>query len=170
MGRFRRQSGKRPIVSNKEIVDTVLLIVSAGTISDIDIATEVADYTGTVGTVPHGATVLGFYLETSTSNTDNIIGRTDWYLCKRPKGLFTSSFPTPGGTGGHQKRALIFHESKGLQIGNTTTVGGQSTRIREFIKIPKGFRRFAEDDVWTIRVGSSENYAFCMKCIFKWYL
>jgi len=170
MARFRQGLQKRPIVSNKEIVDAVFLIVAGGVNTDIDIASAVDDYTGTVGTVPLGATVLGFYLESSSNNVDNIVGRTDWYLMKRPKGIGTGAFPTAGATGGHEKRALIFHETKGVFSGATSTVGGQMTRIREFIKIPKGFRRFAENDKWTIRVGSSENYSYCLKCIYKWYL
>ncbi len=170
MPRFRsRQSGKRPIVSSKEIIDSTVLIVAGGVTTDVDLATAVNTYSGTVGTVPLGATVLGFYLETSTNNVDNIVGRTDWYLCKRPKGLPTSAYPTPSNTGGSEKRANIFHESKGIGQGSPTTGGGQTIRMREFIKIPKGFRRFAENDVWTIRIGSSENYSFCIKCIYKWY-
>ncbi len=167
--RFNRQQGKRPIVSGKEIVDSVVFIVAGGTTTDIDIATSVNNYTGTVGTVPFGATVLGFYLETSTSNVDNIVGRTDWFLCKRDAGLALTNYPIPGATGGTLRRKMIFHESKGIGQGTATTGGGQSTRMREFIKIPNKFRRFGEDDTWTIRVGSSENYSFCLKCIYKWY-
>lgn len=170
MPRYRRfQTSKRPINSNKEIVDAVFFIVAGGVTTDIDIATAVNDYTGTVGTVPTGATVNGFYLETSTSNVDNIVGRTDWYICKRNSGLATSFFPVPGATGGNDRRKFIFHESKGIGQGTATTGGGQTTRMREFIKIPRSFRRFGESDVWTIRVGSSENYSFCLKCIYKVY-
>ncbi len=169
MARFRAQTGKRPIVSNKEIVDSVVFIVAAGVTTDIDIATAVNSYAGSVGTVPIGATVLGFYLETSTNNVDNIVGRTDWYLAERPSGIVVGDLPTPGATGGHASRRFIFHESKGIGQGSATTAGGQSTRMREFIKIPKGHRRFSEGKAWTIRVGSSENYSFCLKCIYKWY-
>ncbi len=171
MPRFRGgQSAKRPIVSNKEIIDSVVFIVAAGVTTDIDIASATNDYTGTVGTVPLGASVLGFYLETSTNNVDDIVGRTDWFLTKRDGGLAISNWPTPGATGGTLRRKFIFHESKGIGVGAPTTAGGQSTRMREFIAIPKKFRRFGEADVWTIRVGSSENYSFCLKCIYKWYL
>ena len=170
MARFRRGQAKRPIVSNKEIVDAVVFIVAGGVTTDIDLATSVNDYTGTVGTVPIGANLLGFYLEISTSNVDNIVGRTDWYLVKRTSGIVATGFPTPGATGGSQFRKWIFHEEKGIGQGVPTTGGGQSTRKQQFIAIPKGKQRMGEADAWTIRVGSSENYSFCLKCIYKWYL
>jgi len=170
MARFRGRGQKRPIVSNKEIVDSVVFIVAGGVTTDIDIASAVNDYTGTVGTCPLGANILGFYLETSTSNTDNIVGRTDWYLVKRTSGISASGFPTPGATGGSQFRKWIFHEEKGIFQGDTATVGGVPSRKTQFIAIPKGKQRMGESDAWTIRVGSSENYSFCLKCIYKWYL
>ena len=171
MARFRQaQTSKRPIVSNKEIVDSVVFIVAAGVTTDIDLATAVNDYVGAVGTCPLGASILGFYLETSTNNVDNIVGRTDWLLVKRDSGLATTNFSVPGASGGNVRRKSIFHESKGIGQGSATTAGGQSTRMREFIKIPRKFRRMGENDAWTIRVGSSENYSFCLKCIYKWYL
>ncbi len=168
MARFR-QSGKRPIVSNKEIVDSVVFIVAGGVTTDIDIATAVNSYSGSVGTCPIGSTLLGFYLEISTNNVDNIVGRTDWYLCKRIGAIALSVFPIPGATGGANLRRWIFHEEKGIGQGTPTTGGGQSFRTKQFIAIPKGRRRMGEDDKWTIRVGSSENYSFCLKCIYKWY-
>ncbi len=175
MAGFRRQSAKRPIVSVKEIVDSVVFIVAGGVNTDINIASAVNSYSGSVGTCPIGSTILGFYLETSTNNVDNIVGRTDWYLCKRPANRTFADYPSPGFTGGSLVRKLIFHESKGIgqgasfDNGAANTIGGQSTRFREFIKIPKRFRRMGEEDVWSIRVGSSENYSFCLKCIYKWY-
>lgn len=170
MARRFRQQGKRPIVSNKEIVDSVVFIVAGGVTTDIDIATVVNDYVGTVGTCPLGASLMGFYLEISTNNVDNIVGRTDWFLCKRDNGLATTNYPTPGATGGNIRRKWIFHEEKGIGQGTATTGGGQSFRTKQFIGIPRSKRRMGENDAWTIRVGSSENYSFCLKCIYKWYL
>ncbi len=137
--------------------------------TDIDIATAVNDYTGTVGTCPLGTSILGFYLETSTQNGDTIVNRMDWMLIKRLHGLAVSFFAVPGSTGGSQRRSEIFHESKGIGQGAGSAVGGQTSRMREFIKIPRKFRRMGENDVWTIRAGGSTTYSFCLKCIYKWY-
>jgi len=175
MARFRTSLAKRPVVSNKEIVDSVVFIVAGGVTTDIDLATCVNNYTGTIGQCPLGASILGFYLETSTNNVDNIVSRIDWILIKRTGGLGIANYPTPSSTGGHIHRRWVFHESKGManaetfDNGTANTAGGQTTRMREFIKIPKRFRRMGEGDAWTIRVGSSENYSFCLKCIYKWY-
>ncbi len=151
----------------------MFFIVAAGVITDIDIASAVNDYSGTVGTCPHSASIKGFYMEVSANNVDNIVGRTDWYLCKRESGRTASSFPTPGASGGDPLRKSIFHEEKGIFQGAETAEavrGGQSFRTKQFIAIPKGFRRMGEGDKWTIRVGSSENYSFCLKVIYKWYI
>jgi len=171
MARFRgRQSGKHPIVSNKEIIDSVVLIVAGGVTTDVEIAVQINDYVGTVGTCPLGAHIKGFYLEWSTNNVDNIVGRTDWYLCKLPPGISITAFPSPGATGGNTQRRNIFHERKGIGVGAPTTAGGQSSRQTEFIAIPKGFQRMNENAKWVIRIGSSENYSFCLKVIYKWYI
>lgn len=147
-----------------------MAIVTAGVTTDINIAVAVNDYGGTVGTCPLGCTILGFYLETSMSNNDSIIGRSDWLLCKRDNGLAATNFPVPGASGGANRRKFVFHESKGIFQGEAiSTLGGQTACTREFIKIPKKFRRMGEGDAWTIRVGSSTDYTHCLKCIYKWY-
>lgn len=165
---YRRQGmAKRPINSNKEVVDIVALLVAAGVTTDVDIATAVNSYAGVVGTVPLGSSILGFYLETSTATTDSSVARTDWYLCKRTSLTPFGSFPIPGSTGGSPNRKWIFHESKGLGQGIASGTVGQTTRTREFIKIPKRYRRMGEGDVWSIRVGSSQIYNYCLKAIYK---
>jgi len=172
MARFRgAQLSKRPINSNKEIVDSVTFLVTGGVTTDIDILTTVDDYIGTVGTVPIGSSINGFYLETSSQINDTILGRLDWFLVKRDNGNSFGNYPIPGATGGHPRRKFIFHESKGIGQGSTSAVvGGQTSRMREFIKIPKKFKRCAEADVWSIRVGASVDYSFCLKVIYKRYI
>ncbi len=171
MARGRSNLAKRPITSNKEIVDAVAFLIVGGVTTDIVVATTVNDYTGTVGTAPIGATILGFYMETSTANSDSIINRADWYLAKSDSGRVLTTFPVPGSTGGTSLRKAIFHESKGIGQGEAvSTLGGQTNRMREFIAIPRRFRRMGEGDVWFIRVGASTDYSFCLKCIYKWYI
>ncbi len=170
--RRRFQSGKRPIVSNKEIVDGTFLSVAAGVTTDFVIASQVNNYTGTVGDCPLGTTILGFYIESSAANIGaNVAGRVDWFLGKvQGSPVIATYFPVPGATGGDDNRRMIFHESKGLlNAAGTTGEGGTPPRSREFISIPKKFRRMGENDRWVIRIGSSEGYSACFKVIYKWY-
>jgi len=167
----RFQSAKRPIVSNKEIVDGTFLLVSAAVTTDVDVASAVNDYTGTVGTCPLGAKILGFYLETSYNLNQVLVGAFNWYLCKREAGRQIGGFPVPGLTGGAELRKRIYHERKGVLDGGTSSnVGGQTSKAVEFVKIPRGVQRMGENDKWTIRIIGSTNYSFCLKCIYKWYM
>ncbi len=167
----RFQSSKRPIVSNKEILDAVTLLVPAATTTVIDVATQVNDYAGAVGTCPLGAKILGFYIEASYNLSQVIVGRADWYIAKVESGRGSGSYPTPGATGGHELRKRIYHERKGvLDGGPGSNIGGQTSKSVEFVKIPRGVQRMGEADKWIIKVGASTNYSFCLKCIYKWYM
>ncbi len=168
--RFQGKLRNIPIVSNKEVLDAVSLIVAGGVTTDIVVAEAINDYTGTVATCPTNCQIKGFYLETSYNNVDNIVGRLDWYLAKRPSQIAISLFPTPGNVGGNVSRKFVFHERKGIFNGTATTGGGQMSKAVEFIAIPKRFQKMSEGDEWFIRVGASENYSFCLKAIYKWFI
>ncbi len=171
MARFQRGQAKRPIVSNKEIVDSVVVLAAAGLVTNITIATAVNDYTGSVGTVPLGAKILGFYLETSYNLAQVIVGRFDWMLVKAESGRINADFPSPGASGGHELRKRVYHERKGILDGGTTSnAGGQTSKAVEFIKCPRGVQRMGEGDRWVIRISGSTIYSFCLKCIYKWYM
>ena len=165
-----RRSGLIPVVSNKEIVDSVVLLASAAVTTDVDIATAVNGYIGTIGTCPLASSIKGFYLEISYNLNQNIVGNFDWYLGKRQMGQTAAVFPLPGSTGGSPFRKRIFHERKGvLDGGNGSNIGGQTSKSVEFIAIPNSFRKMSESDIWFIRLRGSTNYSFCIKCIYKWY-
>ena len=168
MARRGRQMGV--VVSNKEIVDSVNLLVTAGVETDIVIATAINNYTGTVGTAPLGSKIRGFYIEASYNLSQVIVGRFDWYLAKADSNIGLAEFPPAGGSGGANFRKKIFHERKGVLDGGTTSnAGGQTSKSVEFIKIPKGFQRMGEKDRWFIRCSGSTNYSFCLKVIYKWF-
>ncbi len=170
MARFRRGRGQSVVVSNKEIIDPVFLLVSAGVTTDINIAQSINNYTGTVGTCPLGAKIRGFYIEASYNLAQVIVGKFDWYLCKRESGRSFPDFPTPGATGGHELRKRIIHERKGvLDGGSASNAGGQTSKSVEFIAIPKFLQRMGESDIWSIRAEGSTNYSFCLKVIYKWF-
>lgn len=168
---FRRRGARPVIVSNKEIVDTVVLLNSAGVIADTTIATTVNNYIGTVGSCPLGAKIKGFYIEYSYNLSQVIVGKFDWFLAKLDSLRSIADLPPPGATGGDALRKKIFHERKGvLDGGSASTAGGQTSKSVEFIAIPKGFQRMGEDDRWVIRSSATTQYSFCIKIIYKWYI
>ena len=170
MPRGSRQSGLVPVVSNKEVIDSTVLLASAAVTTNVDLATAVNDYLGTIGTCPLGSAIKGFYLEISYNLNQNIVGAFDWFLAKRQMGQVATTFPLPGSVGGNFFRKRIYHERKGvLDGGNGSNIGGQTSKSVEFIKIPKSFKKMSEGDVWFLRLRGTTNYSFCVKCIYKWY-
>ena len=170
MVRRNRRQSLIPVVSNKEIVDSTVLLASAAVTTDVDIATAVNGYVGTIGTCPLASAIKGFYLEISYNLNQNIVGAFDWFLAKRQMGQTAAVFPLPGSTGGNVFRKRIFHERKGvLDGGNGSNIGGQTSKSVEFIAIPKSFKKMSEGDIWFLRFRGTTNYSFCLKAIYKWY-
>ncbi len=163
MPRFRRGMSLRPINSVKEIIDSVLLAVTAGTSSTVVLGSSVNDYTGTVGTFPVGAKVSSFYLFVQilpTATTENV----DWYVAKAPTAL---AMPTPSATGGDVARKYILHEEKGIP-GNAND-GAYPLTFKGVIRIPRGRQRMAEGDRFFIRLRGVGISNACIKCIYKAY-
>ena len=110
MARFRRGQNLRPIISNKEIVDSTLLGVAAATVSTVTVASTINDYVGTVGTCPLGSKIMSVYVFVQglpTAGTANF----DWFLMKSPG---TVGLPVPGAVGGSTSRKYVLHEEKGI--------------------------------------------------------
>ncbi len=163
MPRFRRSS-LHPINSRKNIVDSVLLSVAAGTVSAVNLATAVDDYTGAAATVPTGSTVKGIYLFVQiipTTGTSNV----DWYMWKNTGGDLTPA--TPGATSGNSNRRHILHEEKGIP-GNAAD-GAYPLTFKGVIKIPRGRQRMGEGDILQLRLRGADVYNTCVKCIYKFY-
>lgn len=163
MRRFRRRLALRPVNSVKNIVDTTLLGVAAGTVSTILIGNTVNNYAGAVTDIPIGAKVSSIYLFfqiiPTTTNTN-----VDWYIIRRPANVIN---PVPGATGGDVARRFILHEEKGIP-GNFGS-GQSPLTFRGVIKIPKGRQRWAEGDVIQIAAIGAATYNVCMKAIYKFY-
>jgi len=167
-----RRRGSRKLaglvsISNKEIVDVVLLGVAGATVSTSTIATTVNDYVGTVGTCPLGAIIKGFELMVSYG-VSTVPARFDWYLAKNVANSIGGNLPVPGASGGSSTRRFIIHEEKGLAP--PTQDGNRLTKLH--INIPKRYWRMGEADIWSLKSGSSTGgtYDVCIKAIYKWKL
>jgi len=161
----RRGMGLRPINSVKNIVDSTLLGVAAGTVSAVDMAIAVNDYTGGVADCPTGCVIKSIYLFVQvlpTAGTANV----DWFIVKAPQDV-AAALPTPGATGGTVVRKFILHEEKGIP-GNAAD-GAYPLTFKGVIKIPRGRQRMAEGDRIRIRIVGADIYNACIKCIYKFY-
>ncbi len=152
----------RPVIhTRKEIVDSTLLGVSAGTISTVSVATATNNYTGVVGTVEVGSKVKWIYLFVQlieTATTTNV----DWYVIKKPTGIVN---PVPGAVGGELGRKYVLHEEKGIP-GNAGD-GAYPLTFKGVVKIPRGRQRMGEGDFIQIILRGTGIYNACIKCIYK---
>ncbi len=162
MPRFR--SSLRPINSNKEVVDSTLLGVTAGTQSVVVACNVVNDYTGVVGTCPLGAKIHSVYIFAqiiSTAGTANA----DLAVLKSPNAL---AAPIAGAIGGTTMRKYVLHEEKGIP-GNASD-GAYPMTWKGVVRIPRGRQRMAEGDSIRVLVRSADIYNACVKIIYKWYI
>jgi len=152
----------RPIIhTRKEIVDTTLLGVAAATVSTVVVATVVANYTGTVGTIETGSKIKWIYLFVQilpTAGTANV----DFYVIKHPAGVAN---PVPGAVGGTTGRKYVLHEEKGIP-GNAAD-GAYPLTFKGVVKVPKGRQRFGEGDLMSVVLRGTDIHNACVKCIYK---
>ncbi len=160
----RRKSLGMIINSRKEILDGVFLGVTAATVTTVDLATVVNDYTGVVGEVEVGSVIKSLYLFVQvlpTAGTANV----DWFIAKKPAGV---ALPVPGATGGDPARKYILHEEKGIP-GNAAD-GAYPLTFKGVIRIPRGRQRMAEGDKIQIKIRGADIYNACLKTIYKVYM
>ena len=150
--------------SNKEIIDSTVIGVAAGTVTTTNLVVTVNDYTGTVGQIPIGSTVKGIYLFHQIQ-PQAAQAQVDWNIGKTPGNQV--ALPQPGNVGGSNARKWILHEEKGIPgIFNN---GASPLTFRGFIKMPrgKGMPRFGEDDRVQLKSSAATVYDMCLKAIYK---
>ncbi len=152
----------RPVIhTRKEIVDSTLLGVVAGTNTTVTLATAVNDYVGTVGSVEVGSVISSVYIFCQgipTATTENV----DWYLIKKPTGVAN---PVAGAVGGSTSRKYVLHEEKGIP-GNAND-GAYPATFKGVLKIPKGRQRMAEGDLLQLVLRGVGTSNWCIKAIYK---
>ncbi len=152
----------RPVRSNKETIDGVFLGVAAGVTTIVNVASQINDYIGTVGSCPIGASIKAFFIELSYSQTAAVETNFDWFIGKSPGDNLT--LPVPGATGGTPNRKWLFHEGKGI-----APRSGNVTKMQGWIKVPSKMTRMGEDDIFEIHLRCAAAYNACLKVIYKWY-
>ncbi len=147
-------------------MDHVDLNATAASNVVVNVVNTVNDYTGGVIDVPTGAVVKGVYISFNVGAVAGSAGSTsfDWYIWKNPSGTFTP--PTPGVTGGDNKRRHILHEEKGI----VNPQGASFMLFKGYIAIPKGRQRMGEQDILQIVYRSTlTNVSVCIKSIYKFF-
>ena len=158
----------RPVTSNKEVLDSTQVGVTASTNTDVILATAVQNYDGTQFECPVGARISAIYLfvQIVTGFSGNNV---DWYFAKRRAGQIESTdYPNPGATGGDPLRNTILHEEKGIP-GDGDNVSPLT--FRGVIRIPRNVQRMREGDRIFLKLrGSVNSYDLCVKAIYKWFI
>lgn len=175
MGRGRRFPRRRSRLGT--IVNSTKNIVS-----NLDALTAGTDFTrpyvnatdtptiGVVNSVRRGCVIKAIWLEFWVSGiVETAVGVStaiEINLMKNPGSNFTP--PTPGTEGSSNEKKFIFKSWKGL-IG-TRTDGYLAYSWKGWVRIPKRYQRFGQDDLLQITLLSTGVDAiFCNKAIYKWY-
>ncbi len=156
----------RPVIhSRKEIVDSTLLGVTGGVVSNVLVADAINDYTGLVGQVETGSVIKSIYLFVQILPSATGTANVDFYVIKRPNGI---TDPVPGAVGGTSARKYVLHEEKGIP-GNASD-GAYPLTFKGVVRIPKGRQRMGEGDDIRIVLRGTDDYNACVKCIYKVFM
>ncbi len=165
----RRMDSRRPINSNKNIVQTVNLLATGST-TDFAIADTVdAPVLANQSEVVTGATINQIYLEiwiygNTSAGTNSPI---EWYVAKNPGNNLTIGSAAVLGTNDNKK--WTYAVGKGL-VGSSAN-GQPGYVIRGWFSVPKKMRRMGHDDrmQFTLTNSTGANINVCFLSIYKWY-
>ncbi len=169
-GRRRGNSLSRIIDSNKNIVPNLTACV-AGTRVGVTIAQAVDAPAGaTAIEVKRGSVIKAMWLELwyslSAEPTVGVSTIIDAYIWKNTGTNLTP--PNPGTVGTSNEKKWVLKNWKGI-VG-ARTQGFPAYTWKGWIKIPRGFQRMAQDDVWQLQfLATGTNGLACTNVIYKWY-
>ncbi len=177
MARFR-QSYRRPINSNKNIVDSSGIIAAVtNTIAQTTVATVDNPVIANVSEVQTGSTISSIfysvYVISEGGEVANEVPLVDFYWIKSPGNVWSTfsgaNLPTPGAVGSHTNKRHVLHNEKGLSGGGDASLAGVPMVFKGVIKIPRGRMRMGKED--RILVAMRTNFAakFCIQSIYKYY-
>ncbi len=165
MPRFRQNMAIRPVHRIKHVVDQQGGLV-AGTQGNQNIATTVdAPVLANTKECETGSKINGFYIKCEVYATSTAaLANCYFALFKNPGGNITA--PAPNNVGVNDNKRFVIHQEMVMMEKNTT--GNPRTLFNGVIKIPRGYRRNAPNDVWTIALLSpGVSVDFCIQCHYK---
>ncbi len=167
MGRGRSRSTIRPVDSNKNVVDfsgsTGTTIVTETIAKAVDSAALTAQ-----DEVTRGCTINNIWLSLDVCGLagTGVLQITALYIFKNPGTNLTPPGPFFVGTSNEKK--FVFKQWSHMTMRNQD--GNDPIKIRQWIKVPKVYRRMGADDLITISlIVSSAAGHYTGQCIYKWY-
>ncbi len=155
----------RPVKSYKHVVDIQGGLV-AGTQQNLIIIDAVdSPVLGTSAEVEVASTIKSIYLKVEVYATSTqALANCYLIVMKNPSNAIAT--PSANGVGVSDVKKFIIHQEMVMMEKNTT--GLPRTLFKGVIILPRGYRRFGQDDALIIglkSVGTSAD--FCIQCIYK---
>ncbi len=166
---FRRQSGLRPVNSNKNVINDLAIIGAAGTrTTGLAVAVDGAILANSTE-VERASTINNVYIESWMygNAVAGVNSRISWFLAKNPGNNLT--LPDPSIVGVDDNKRFIFAQGTGL-VGNSGN-GQPGYLVRGWFKVPKRYRRMAANDrlVFAIKNDTANDLNVCQMFLYKWY-
>ncbi len=159
----------RPVHRIKHVVDSQQATL-AGVVTGVDLAVAVdAPVLANVTEVETGAKVNGIYLKVECYVNDSTpIALSNFYLIvwKDPGGNIGTAAIAPNNVGPNDNKRFVIHQE--MVMVQQVNLGNPRTVFNGVIVIPKGYRRFAPNDVLRLAVLAPGNdFNFCVQCHYK---
>ncbi len=163
---FRRGNRSiRPVHRIKHVVDSQQGL-TAGTQGFADLAITVdAPVLATTTQVESGCTINGIYLKVEANATSSAaLANFYMMITKNPGGNLT--FPNANIVGSNDNKKYVIHQE--MIMFQQVTNSNPRTIFSGVIVIPRGYRRFAINDVLTVHLFSpGVNTNVCVQCHYK---
>ncbi len=161
----RRNQSIRPVHRIKHVIDSQqALALGVQGFADLAISVDAPTLASTTQ-VETGCTINGIYLHVEAYSTSSG-ALTNFYMMvtKNPGGNLT--FPNANAVGASDNKKYVIHQE--MVMFQKVTPSNPRTIFNGVIVIPKGYRRFAINDVLTVHIlspGSTTDV--CIQCHYK---
>ncbi len=162
---FRKRLQLRPVKSYKHIIDIQGGLVGGTQANNLLIDSVDAPILTGVAGVQTASTINAIYLKVEVYSTAaGSLSNCYMIIFKNPSNALTT--PTANTVGASDVKNKVIHQEMVMmqQVAN----GNPRTLFKGVIRIPRGLRRFGQDDALIIGLLSpGVNANFCVQCIYK---
>ncbi len=157
----------RPVNSVKHIVDIQGGLVAGTQTNNFVIRSVESPTSANVSDVEWGSTVSSIFLNVQVASGGSAaLANVYMIVWKNPGGNLTD--PAANAVGSNDNRKYVIHQEMTMSEKNAT--GIPRTLFKGVIRIPRGYKRFGQNDQLRISLLSpGVNFDFCIQCIYKAY-